>query len=95
MHDKASVVLPDWMKFPTLAQAFEPTPEKTVAALKGKEKEYLIIEAAGAPSEKVRARIIARCYARTSELLMELETARNEINGKQQAGSGDPRHQGI
>lgn len=66
----------DWMKFPRLAEAFEPSPNKTLALLTQKHQEQLEKEKSGTPAERVNARVIAAGYARTSALLQELEMAR-------------------
>lgn len=81
---QSSPVLPDWMKFPTLAEVFDESPSKTIAHLTAKRKEYLSLEATGTAADRVRARLIAASYARTCSLLQDLKGAQDELN-KQQA----------
>ena len=80
---KSSTVLPDWMKFPALAEVFNESPSKTIAHLTARHKEYESLEAAGTAADRVRARLISAGYARTSALLQELEAAQTELNKRQ------------
>ena len=80
---RSSTVLPDWMKFPTLAEVFDGSPSKTIAHLTAKHKEYQSLEVTGTAADRVRARLISASYARTCALLQELETAQAELNRKQ------------
>lgn len=80
---RSSTVLPDWMKFPTLAEVFDESPSKTIAHLAAKHKEYQSLEVTGTAADRVRARLISASYARTCALLQELETAQAELNRKQ------------
>jgi len=90
-QQKSSTVLPDWMKFPTLAEVFDQSPSKTIACLTAKHKEYQSLEATGTAADRVRARLIATSYVRTCTLLQELEAAQTEINKKQATGSAKLR----
>ena len=85
---RSSTVLPDWMKFPTLAEVFEESPSKMIAHLTAKHKEYQSLETTGAVADRVRARLISASYARTCALLQELDTAQTELNKKQATESG-------
>ena len=80
---RSSTVLPDWMKFPTLAEVFDNSPSKTIAHLTAKHKEYQSLEVTGTAADRVRARLISASYARTCALLQELEAAQTELNKKQ------------
>lgn len=80
---RASAVLPDWMKFPTLAEVFDESPSKTIALLTARHKEYQSLETTGTAADRVRARLISASYARTCSLLQELEAAQTELNKKQ------------
>ena len=79
----SSTVLPDWMKFPALAEVFDESPSKMIAHLTAKHKEYQLQETTGTAADRVRARLISASYARTCALLQELETAQTELNKKQ------------
>lgn len=72
---KAAAAQAEWLKFPTLAEVFEHSPSATIEHLNARHKEYQSLEGSGAPADRVRARLIATSYARTSELLKELEAA--------------------
>jgi len=91
LGDRSAAVLPDWMTFPTLAAAFEPSPSGTIAYLKTKQKEYESLETRGTPADRVRARLIASGYARTCALLQELETARTQFLKEQETESVETR----
>jgi hypothetical protein len=80
---RSSTVLPDWMKFPTLAEVFDESPSKMIAHLTAKHKEYQSLEVTGTAADRVRARLISASYARTCALLQELEAAQTELNKKQ------------
>src|ERR1700749_3497408 len=80
---RSSTVLPDWMKFPMLAEVFDESPSKMIANLTAKHKEYQSLETTGTAADRVRARLIAASYARTCALLQELEAAQTELNKKQ------------
>jgi hypothetical protein len=80
---RSSTGLPDWMKFPTLAEVFDESPSKTIAHLTTKHKEYQALEATGTAADRVRARLISASYARTCALLQELDAAQTELNKKQ------------
>jgi len=67
-----------WMKFPRIAEAFQPTPEKTIALLMQKHEFYQKQANSALSAERTNARIIAAGYARVGALLGELETARLE-----------------
>ena len=79
-REKTPTVLPDWMKFPTLAEVFDRSPSKTIAYLTAKHKEYQSLEATGTAADRVRARLISASYVRTCALLQELEAAQTELN---------------
>jgi hypothetical protein len=84
-HMAQSTVLPDWMKFPTLAEVFVHSPSDTIAYLTAKHKEYQSLETAGTSADRVRARLISASYARTCALLQELEAAAQpELNKNKQ-----------
>lgn len=76
-------VLPDWMKFPTLAGVFDESPSKMIVHLTAKHKEYQSLEITGTAVDRVRARLISASYARTCALLQELENAQAKLNKKQ------------
>jgi hypothetical protein len=63
----------EWLMFPTLARACHPSSAKVIAHLMAKHKEYQILEESGGRADQVRARLISASYARTYELLQELE----------------------
>ena len=90
-RDTSSNVLADWIKFPTLAEVFDQSPSKTMTELTAKHKHYQSLEAIGTTAERVRARLISVSYARTCELLQELETAQIELNKKQATKSTNRR----
>jgi hypothetical protein len=90
-RDTSSAVLADWMKFPTLAEVFDHSPSKTIADLTAKHKHYKSLEAISTAADRVRARLISVSYARTCELLQELETAQIELNKKQATKSENRR----
>lgn len=87
----SAAVLPDWMTFPTLALAFEPSPSETIAYLTAKHKEYESLETTGTATDRVRARLIASGYTRTSALLQELETARTQFLKQQETLTAETR----
>lgn len=71
-QEQPPVALPDWLKFPTLAEAFEESPVRIIAHLETRRKEYQSLEANGTAADRVRARLISASYARTCALLQEL-----------------------
>ena len=85
---RSSTVLPDWMKFPTLAEVFEESPSKMIAHLTAKHKEYQSLEMTDVAADRGRARLVSASYARTCALLQELDTAQTELNKKQATESG-------
>jgi hypothetical protein len=85
---RSSTILPDWMKFPTLAEVFDESPSNMIAHLTAKHKEYQSLEVTGSAADRVRARLISASYARTCALLRELDTAQTELNKKQATESG-------
>lgn len=86
-QDTSSNILPDWMKFPTLAEVFDQSLSETIAHMTAKEKEYQSLEAAGTATDRVRARLIAAGYARTCALLQELDATRAELGKKHETES--------
>jgi hypothetical protein len=85
MREASPTALPDWMKFPTLAEVFVQSPSDTIAYLTAKHKEYQSLETAGTSADRVRARLISASYARTCTLLQELEAAAQpELNKNKQ-----------
>jgi len=91
VRERPENVLPDWMTFPTLAAAFDPSPSNTIAYLTAKQKEDQSLEATGTPTDRVRARLIAAGFARTCALLQELETARTRLLKQQETEPAEAR----
>jgi hypothetical protein len=81
----------DWLNFPTLEGVFEHSPDKMIAHLEARHKEYQALESSGAAADKVRARLISASYARTCELLRALETAQAEIIKNHATEAAKPR----
>ena len=86
-QEERSSPLPEWMKFPTLAEVFEHSPSTTIAHLSEKHDEYQALEAVGTAADRIRARLISASYARTSALLQELEAKQAEFIDKQSTES--------
>lgn len=84
-------ILPDWMTFPVLASVFDPSPLEAIAYLTAKQKEYQTQLASAIAADRVRARLIAESYARTSALLQELEERRQGILRKEATKAAEPR----
>jgi hypothetical protein len=76
---KTIIVQADWFKFPMLEEVFEHSPGNMIAHLVAQHKEFQSLEESGTPADRVRARLISVSYARTCELLRELEAAQAEI----------------
>jgi hypothetical protein len=72
-REQPLVALPDWLKFPTLAEVFDESLSKMIAHLTAMHKEYQALEANGTAADRVRSRLISASYARTCVLLQELE----------------------
>jgi hypothetical protein len=83
--------LPGWMTFPTLVEAFQPTPAKAIAALREKQREYESTGKSAGAAEKVKARLVAASYRRTCDLLEELEADRLRINKTADNVSAPPK----
>jgi hypothetical protein len=84
--------LPDWMTFPTIAEAFDRSPSNTIAYLIERQKEYQSTEAKGTTADRVRARLISVSYARTCALLKDLETlAESSKNNQPKQVKSDSR----
>jgi len=75
----SSATVPDWMNFPTLVEVFRASPSETIAHLAARRNEYEAQSTTGKAADRVRNRLIYQSYARTSELLQELEERRQEI----------------
>jgi hypothetical protein len=72
-QEQSPIALPDWLKFPTLAEVFDASPSKMIAHLTARHKEYQSLEANGTAADRVRSRLISASYTRTCALLQELE----------------------
>lgn len=81
--DQSFMGLPEWMIFPAIAEAFTPTPSQAIMHLTAKAKEYRRRSAAGSAMERVRDRVIAESYDRTSALLRDLEEQRLNVLRKE------------
>lgn len=88
---KTTIAQADWFKFPTLEKVFEHSPDSMIAHLEARRKEYQSLEESGTPADRVRARLISAGYARTCELLRELEAAQAEIMKKHATELTNPR----
>ena len=85
-RETSSTALPDWMRFPMLAEVFDQSPSKAISHLTAKHQEYQSREATGTAADRVRARLISASYLRTCALIQELEM-QIELNKKQSTGS--------
>ena len=88
---KTTIAQADWFKFPMLEKVFEHSPDDMITHLEAKHKEYQSLEESGTPADRVRARLISASYARTCELLRELEAAQAEIMKKHATETTNPR----
>jgi hypothetical protein len=79
----SSTGLPDWMIFPTIAEVFDPTPSEAISHMTEKYKEYQSRAATSSAANRARDRLVAESYARTCELLRDLEEQRQNILRKE------------
>ena len=76
-------LLPDWMMFPVLNEAWIQSADGAVALMAERIKTFQELSNSTAPAERVRARLIAQSYVQVHTVLQELnatckKTASNE-----------------
>jgi hypothetical protein len=65
-------LLPDWMMFPALNEAWIQSADGTVALMAGRIKTFQELSSSTSPAERVRARLIAQSYVHVHAVLQEL-----------------------
>jgi hypothetical protein len=67
-------LLPDWMAFPTLNEAWIQSADGTIALMAERIKTFQALTASAPPTERARARLIAQSYLQVHAVLQELNT---------------------
>lgn len=68
------MLLPDWMTFPTLNEAWILSADGTIALMAERIKTFQALTASSPPTERARARLIAQSYLQVHAVLEELNT---------------------
>lgn len=68
-------LLPEWMMFPALNEAWEKSADETIAVMTERIANYKALSISAAPAERSRARLIAQGYVQVHAVLQELNTA--------------------
>lgn len=67
-------LLPDWMTFPTLNEAWIQSADGTIALMAERIKTFQALTTSAPPTERARARLIAQSYLQVHAVLQELNT---------------------
>jgi hypothetical protein len=65
-------MLPEWLTFPVLAEAWGQSAEKTIANMADRAAYYQELSVSAPPMERVHARLIAKSYSQVHAVLQEL-----------------------